>query len=149
MSVRDELYAFGIIDKSGLVDFDNEVALSRALSLWQGQKVEIRIKKYKRTRSLAQNSFWWAVIVEMVWKEMFGSEGSKYDVHCFLKDKFLKEPRYIWEGGKIKEIAITKSTTMLTKEEFKNLVDSTVLWLTEQGITLPDWGEDRYVQFRE
>jgi hypothetical protein len=79
-------------------------------------------------RSLSQNKYYWSVVCsavkcglqDMGWDTIITDE----DAHEFLKDKFLKVTHVNEETGEA--ITITRSTTILSKTEFKEYVERCV-----------------------
>jgi hypothetical protein len=120
---------------SGVLDMDNP-ALKRRLLSWLGALsgfYDVRVLPKRPVRSLKQNSFWHAAIVEpfaQFLREQEFSLSSHDDAHALLKEKFLRVPVTDPNGEVVGYV--TRSTTGLTVEEFSQLCDVASEWLEQQ-----------------
>ncbi len=102
------------------------------------------IAKYKKRRSLPQNSFYHGIVVNCVKDGLIGagfnpSELSNEIVHEMLKAKFLKQDIANDDG---QFITIVKSTAELTTTEFMDYISEIQQWGAEfLSIIIPDPGE--------
>lgn len=99
--------------------------------------VEIIIKEVDR--SVQQNSYYWSVVVDMVYKKMRedGNNVKPLEVHEFLKRMFNELSVNI-DFGKVEEVSNT--TTKIPKNEFINeYIERVKAWASESlGIYIPD-----------
>ncbi len=99
--------------------------------------LEIIIERKHATRSLAQNAFYWSVVVASL------SEHTGYtpdEIHEILKAKFLPKTRAITDrnGEIVGEFVIGGSTTALNKIEFGEYIEQVRVWAAELGVYIPD-----------
>jgi hypothetical protein len=95
---------------------------------------EVYIKPRKRTRSLNQNSYYWAAVVQPFtdWlRENYGdSKIDKEQAHEMLKVKVLGlEQKEI--PGKSESVTIIPRSKTLTVEEFSEYIEKCAAWLAE------------------
>ena len=115
--------------QSGKVVFDHPEKYLVHLAGLEGKRVEVSIKKYRKDRSLSQNNFYWAVVVEILGQH-FGYEPD--ECHEALKFQFLK----VHGDGPLPTV---RSTTTLNTEEFNDYVERIRRWaITEYGVYIPD-----------
>ena len=106
------------------------------LGLGDGE-VTVTIAKRRATRSLAQNAFYWSVVL----KALADHTGYTVDeMHELCKQRFnaatlvLTDP----DGVVVDEIRVAQSTTGLTGLEFSEFLDQVRVWAeTELGVLLP------------
>jgi len=107
-------------------------------------------KKYRKSRSNRQNSYYWACVVPYVIDGLVGAGFEKSllsveNVHELLKNKFLKED-YGIDGGEF--ITLTKSTTDLSTTEFMDYIAEIQKWGAEfLQIMIPDPGEQSEIEY--
>ncbi len=121
---------FGKI-KNLKIDFLDEERFVEDLVKLEGKDVTFTILENKDYRTNTQNKLWWKYM------QIMGSElgYSKEEFHDICKLKFLKRERF--EDGK--KVEYLKSTTQLTKKEFKKLVDDVIIWAAQTfSINLPN-----------
>ena len=121
---------FGKI-KNLKIDFLDEERFVEDLLKFEGKNIVILISENKDYRTNSQNKLWWKYM------EIMGGElgYTKNEFHDIAKLKFLQRER-IEDGRKIKYL---KSTTSLTKKEFKELVDAVIIWAASTfSINLPN-----------
>jgi hypothetical protein len=134
------------------VDEKGNIKLSRFdlenLKRFAGLTISLLVKKYSKKRSLAQNSYYWAVLVPMI-KDASGYE-TKDATHAALKAQFLKEKRFLVnDDGLVIEIDVPRSTTTLTVAEFVEFVNSVEMLAVDFfGLRLP-YAEDKYTLYKE
>jgi len=121
---------FGKI-KNLKIDFLDEERFVEDLVKLEGKDITFTILENKDYRTNTQNKLWWKYM------QIMGSElgYSKEEFHDICKLKFLKRERF--EDGK--KVEYLKSTTQLTKKEFKKLVDDVIIWAAQTfSINLPN-----------
>ena len=113
------------------IDFLDEEKLLEDLLKFDGKDIIFSISENKDYRTNSQNKLWWKYM------EIMGLElgYTKNEMHDLAKLKFLQRERI--EGGlKIKYL---KSTTALTKKEFRDLIESVIIWAASTfSINLPN-----------
>ncbi len=113
-------------------DFPERFA--RYLMTLEGKRVNILVTKFKKKRSLPQNSYYWSVIIDILSRE-FGYESE--EIHLMLREKFLR----IYDD-KHPDFVIARSTTKLTTVEFVEYIEKIQRWAAqEHQIYLPDPNE--------
>jgi hypothetical protein len=93
---------------------------------------EVRLKPRKLTRSLNQNSYWWAAIVTPFrdWLcDVYGEQVSLEQAHEMLKAKVLGVKERVLPTGEVLEL-IPASRTLKT-DEFAFLIEGAARWLAE------------------
>lgn len=101
-------------------------------------ELTVTIEKRHATRSLAQNAFYWSVVVRRIADHTGYTDD---EVHEILKAKFLPKRLTIADGnGEIKgEFVIGGTTTRFNKVEFGEYVESIRQWAAEElDIDIPD-----------
>ena len=118
----------------GKVKYDLPSNYERYLITLEGQRVATETKKFKKKRSLPQNSYYWSVIIDILSRE-FGYESE--EIHLMLREKFLR----IYDD-KHPDFVIARSTTKLTTVEFVEYIEKIQRWAAqEHQIYLPDPNE--------
>jgi len=121
----------GIV-QNGKIKFDNVSSYLVYLSGLEGKRIEFTIQKERHARSLNQNSFYWAVVVEILGQH-FGYEPE--EMHEALKFKFLKKH----EGS---DLVTVGSTAKLSTVEFGEYLDKIIRWAaTEYQVVIPSSDE--------
>lgn len=115
----------------------NKGALKRYQDELTDGSYSVEIKK-ANFRSLPQNSYYWGVVVELVYESLksagFDAVRSKDDAHEILKALFLKV-KDEKNGIVIERI---KSTTELNKQEFGEYIDAITVWAFDYlNVTIP------------
>lgn len=124
--------------------FDAEVE-----NLIEGKEYTLTLKRKYKQRSNKQNSYWWAVVVPIVFhglrEQGFSEVKTKEDAHEILKGQFLKT-RIVNEQGQF--IETFKSTTELSTSEFMDLLVEVQQWASEfLGVDIPDPNEHLEIEF--
>lgn len=101
------------------------------------------LEKWHPKRTLAQNAFWWAVVVPrltMCLQEGYGDNSWDDDsAHLWAKMLWLPvQERKLPDGTTIK---LPVSTTKLDLAEFATLIDNATAWLGALGVSVPDSSE--------
>lgn len=119
----------GLVEK-GKLSIRNREKFDLWVNSLEGE-VDIIVKKRKRKRSMAENNYYWGVVLEVIREEM---GLSPEEVHDFLKAKFLK--REVQVKGKMFEII--RSTTDLSTVEMEEYLENVRRWAsTELGCYIP------------
>jgi hypothetical protein len=108
----------------------NRVRLEKLLRTKRDCELVLVIEKRHATRSLAQNSWYWAGVIGTI------SDYTGYtpeEVHEFCKAKFL--PRKVTladkHGEVVEEITIGRTTTKLNKVEMGEYIEAIRAWAAE------------------
>ena len=113
------------------IDFLDEERFVDDLMKLDGKDIVFTLSENKDYRTNSQNKLWWRYM------EILGLElgYTKNEMHDIAKLKFLERER-IEDGLKIKYL---KSTTALTKKEFRDLIESVIIWAASTfSINLPN-----------
>jgi len=132
------IYKHKAFVKNGKITFQNREQFDKDLSSNEGKTVFITVREQKNRRSLNLNSYYWAVVVNLV------SQDTGYDkeeAHEVLKSMFLRT-RYqikgIWVDG-------MKSTTKLSNQEMTEYIEEVKRFATSSlGLYIPDPNEVEY-----
>lgn len=106
---------FGKIDGGRVMLYNNDLYKERVANL-EGQEIAISIGKRKKTRSIKENSYYWAVIISILSQEMGLTADETHDL---LKSMFLKHGVEI----KGKRYELIRSTASLSTEEFEKYAE--------------------------
>jgi hypothetical protein len=121
---------YGNIEKGKLILEAPHAYLVYLASL-EGKRIELILKKRKSQRSLAQNSYYWGVVIEIL-SNHTGYESE--EMHEALKVKFLSEGTDE-KTGLIK----VKSTAKMNTDEFIKYTDKIIRWAAQDlGVFIPD-----------
>lgn len=133
-----------VVEEGGLLRFLLPRALSEALKPHASKKFLVYLEEWTAKRSLAQNSFYWAVIVKSI------ADDQKLDrqsVHEALKTKFLCEPYFLVNnqtGEIVTQVGVPRSSATLSKTEFMEYVNYCEAECADLGIRLPLFEGDKY-----
>ena len=116
--------------ENGKLKLDDIVGFKKYLLGLEDKKVQVIVRKFKTSRSLKQNSYYWGVIVPII-ADWVG-EGDRESIHEALKEKFLKVRTS-------KGLKIVQSTTKLTTTEFEIYLEKVKRWASmECNLVIPD-----------
>tara|TARA_R110002012_G_scaffold59425_1_gene155396 strand:+ start:1597 stop:1977 length:381 start_codon:yes stop_codon:yes gene_type:complete len=122
---------FGKIQKGKIV-FDNKAEFIDSVGRMEdGVRVVVEIREAENVRTNQQNKLWWS------WMSIIGDElgYGKQEIHDICKYRFLLREEII--DGEIHQSL--KSTTTLTKKEFKKLTQDVYYWANDTfNINLPN-----------
>ena len=124
--------------------FDNEVS-----QLKEGKEYELILRVKKKMRSNPQNSYYWGVVVPIVFSALrdlgFNEIKSKEDAHEIIKLRFLKVTINNESGEYIETF---KSTSELSTSEFMDFITEIQQWSSEfLNVYIPDPNEDLELAF--
>lgn len=120
--------------KEGRVVFDQPQRWTGIVGRFEGQRIEVSLRRERVTRSHAQNRYWWSVVVP-IFSEYTGYE--KDEAHDVLKMLFLREEKALPTG---EVVDVPGSTARLSTAEFSDLVERVARWMAEHGVYLPPPG---------
>ena len=114
--------------KDGKLKLDAPQNYLVELSRFEGQRIELTIRKERHVRSLSQNKYYWGVIIEIL-SANFGYE--REEMHEALKFKFLKK-----HGDT--DLVTVGSTAKLSTAGFTEYIDEIIRWAsTEYQVVIP------------
>lgn len=123
-----EITAFAIV-KNQTLHYQSYGKLQTSLAVFEGQSVELTIRKKKKYRSSPQNRFYHGVVVPSV-KYAMEAKGfflqSNEAVHELLKFKFLKGEILNVASGEL--IPTIGSTTRLSTIDFEDYLTQIRAW---------------------
>lgn len=120
----------GRVEKGKLL-LDDQNRFLAHISKFEGQSIELSLKKRRETRSDSSNRYYWGVIIEILSNHL-GYD--KNEMHEALKLKFLSEPG---ENG----LTRIHSTARLKTDEFIQYTNNVVIWAARDlQIYIPDPG---------
>lgn len=117
---------FATVENGKLLFSQKELLQTHILS-FEGQDVDVIIRKHKKVRTQRQNRYYWIAVVGIPAKHFWYLPEEMHD--CF-KMMFLRKH----EEGKPETV---KSTTGLTTVEFNEYVEKCCQWCAENGIVIP------------
>jgi hypothetical protein len=131
--------------KRGKLTVRHRQRLVAALARWKDCDVIVTVEKAHATRSLEQNSLYWAGYVEPV-AEYTGN--SAMWVHGFFKKRFLPKQQFDIVDPRTGEVLDTDdldqpTTTVLNKVEFSEYLNAIEEWTLDTFHGLVTVGSDR------
>ena len=124
--------------KNGQLFFENRERFDKYLGGLTG-KVKVVVRKWRKNRSLNQNSYYWGVVIKILAEELGYTDEQ---CHNALKWEFLRV-----EGKRIPTI---KSTALLTTLEFMDFIDKIQIWAAQElNINIPSPNEIDISQLTE
>jgi hypothetical protein len=114
---------------------ENERNLRRGyLRQLAGQAVDVIVRRHRKRRSDAQNRYHWGIAVPLIAQELGYDKHEHEDVHYALVSKCFGTHL----DAKLKQEIPNKRSSMLSTEEFSQLMEWEVRWAaTELGIVVP------------
>lgn len=139
-----------IITKESNGDIKGGKAVRNYLNELQEGRYTVNVEKYKKKRSLPQNSYYYGVIIPSVLDGLVDMGFNKHDlsnevVHEMLKEKFLKHDLGN-ENGEF--VTIVRSTKTLSTSEFMDYIAEIQQWSSSfLGIYIPEPNEQSELNF--
>ena len=116
------------IEKNKLV-LEAPIRFTNHLRQFEGQKVEIEVRKLRSQRSNLQNNYMWGVCYQLI------SEHTGYEleeVHEIMKFKFLRQKN-------TKGMEYVKSTAKLNTSEMETYLEKIKRWAAQDlSVVIPD-----------
>jgi hypothetical protein len=111
---------------------DEEKLRMHLASFVDEQEIEVIVRKARSKRTIKQNSYYWAAVLEIISKE---TGNSVNDLHDFFKAKFLQKQTNIFG----KTYTVVRSTTDLNTKEFTEYIRQIKVFAAgELDIFVPD-----------
>lgn len=102
----------------------NKKAIREALAHFEGKEITVTVERKKKTRSDAQNKYYWSTVVTF-WRQLIQEEHGEYltqsEVHEFLKVNFNPVELANENTGEI--LRIGKSTTQNSTIEMEEFME--------------------------
>lgn len=117
------------VEKGKLV-FEAPIRFTNHLRQFEGQKVEIEVKKLRSQRSSNQNSYYWAIIIELLYQHLKETGHTREEIHEICKFKFLR--KYSEDG-----LEFVRSTTSLNTSEMETYLEDIRRWASLLELYLP------------
>lgn len=125
MSDRSGTFYGRITDNKIVLEFRD--AFRHRIEFLNNEKIELKLNKFRDSRTLSQNSYYWACVLEGV-MEFTGY--TKEEAHEVCKLRYLTD----WETNP--NFPRVKSTTELDTREFAEYLDKIILLCGENGVTV-------------
>jgi len=146
----------GPCDETGKIQLP-KYARKEIAAAFTGMNVEVQVKRKRKTRSTAQNDYYWGVIVPRVLYALNDINGTTMQssnkehselIHAFLKAKFL--PPVVMSDATGQAMELPPSTKRLTTVEMMNYIDDVRAWALEfLDIDIPEPGAQGQFEFGE
>lgn len=131
------IYWTGFCDDSGNFSLDKRGQFREWVKKFAGFEVVVSVEKKKVSRSLEQNAYWWAVPVQILAEELGYTPSQMH--YALLGECFGYR-----EGPAGHAIPNVPSSSDLTVDEFKKLIDWVLVWApSELHIDVPPPNEAR------
>lgn len=129
----------------GVISLQRRKAIADAIKQFDGENIQIVIKKVGKRRSDLQNKYYWSVVIPAV-KAMFEDSGttmSPEDVHCFLKEHVGGMVKIILTPDN-KRISIVETSTKLTTKDWELFMEKIRAWCAQFDVSIPLPNEQEY-----
>ncbi len=141
------IYA-GEINQDGKLTIINTQAFKRELLTMANKKVDVSVQTRRKTRSVAQNSFYFGVVVQIVREGLIdiGYLVGLEETHELLKSKFAEKELINEKTGEI--LKTTTSTASMSTVDFMLFIQHIQQWSVEYlGVEIPDPNEQLGITF--
>lgn len=128
-------WLYGRVDEEGRLTLDDPAAFARARATLRGQDVQVLIEPKHKPRSLAENNYYWGVIIPMV-SGLLGRP--EKETHIDLRAEFLSE------YDKLHNIYHIKSTSVMSTSDFEKYMSNIRMWASDNGLFIPLPNESNY-----
>jgi hypothetical protein len=133
MSTRGVI-ALATTTEDGL-KLDDKSGFKRSVRRLPKGRVRVSVEPIGDKRSLDQNAYWWAVPVKLIAEHCGYTDAQMH--YALLGECFGFTP-----GPTGHPVPVKPSSSELTLEEFKHLIDWVLIWApTELGVLIPGPGE--------
>jgi hypothetical protein len=144
-------FKFDISEEGKVAKVHQKTYFDDFLKQFAGKSVKVTVEKWKKQRSLNQNSYYWGCVLPCVIDGMVDvgyprSELSAVLVHDFLKAKFVKKEVINEQTGEV--ISMIGSTSALSTTDMMTYIDDIKIWASEfLGIYIPEPMEQSELKF--
>ncbi len=118
--------------RQGRISLYRKEAFAERVRQLEGRRIELVLRKRKDQRSIAQNAYYWGVVLP-VFCEFAGY--TPEEAHEALKAKFLAKP------DADPRLPTVRSTATLSTGEFNEYLERVALLAAEYGLYIPAPGE--------
>ena len=116
--------------ENGKLILDDREGFGKYLFTLEDKKIQVIVRKYKTSRSLKQNAYYFGVIIPII--ADWAGEDDREAIHEALKEKFLKV-------RDSKGLKIVQSSAKLTTTEFEIYLGKVKRWAAlECELIIPD-----------
>lgn len=126
---------FGAVVQKGIVTFDDPLRWRAVVARHEGRHIAITLQRQRPVRSLAQNRYYWSVVVP-IFGEWTGEE--KDEAHETLKTLHLMVEKVLPTGELVRKAG---SSRTLNTVEFSAYVERVCIWLALHGVYVPPPGQ--------
>ena len=106
------------------------------------QRVVVSIKKYRKSRSKAQNRYYWGVVVKTIMaysKDILGETYNKEEVHLYIINSIIgRKPEVKVVMGEHILLFKDVETSKMTTEEYAEFILKIQKHFAEKDIDIPD-----------
>jgi hypothetical protein len=127
-------YFSGVVER-GELKLDDPARWRGLIARFEGKRVSLAVTRHRVTRSVAQNKWYWAIVVP-IFGEWSGYE--KDEAHEVLKALFLRTRKVLPTG---EEVEVPGSTAALDTAEFSSYCERVSRFLSGHGVYVPAAGE--------
>lgn len=152
--MANELIYTANVTEDGQLKIVNRKGFDQDMKTFAGQRLILRVKKYRKSRSTKQNSYYWGAVISYVEDGLVNMGFDRHllsseNIHHMLRDKFLKEDIGVSEGNHAGEfVTMVRSTTDLSTTEFMDYIADIQKWAAEfLNIVIPSPGEQSDLEF--
>ena len=118
--------------EDGRLRFEDPGTAAHYIRSLEGKAVLVAVRVFRGIRSIQQNNYWWAVPVELMAEYMGEDRTSTH--YALLGECF----GYHWNGRLKREVPNKGSSSVLTTEEFSELIEWCPPWaLHNFGVRIP------------
>ena len=135
--------------EKGKLTFLDEHKVKSFISSMEGKNVVINIKKHKKSRSDAQNRWYWGVALKKITQDLYNIQGelfTKEEIHAYHKS-VITSSKFSTLNVLGTEIMVfndisTKSMNTIQFNDFKQSIQAH--WASK-GIDIPDPNEENFM----
>lgn len=131
--MANELIYTANVNEAGELKIINRKGFDQDMQAFAGQRLILRIKKYRRSRSNKQNRFYFGNFMQSqidCFKERWGYSYNKDQVHDWNKNNFWAEDHVDEDTGEV--IKLPTSSTDYSTVEWEEKLDVIRTWFQEK-----------------
>tara|TARA_R110000751_G_scaffold26901_3_gene71521 strand:+ start:6635 stop:7078 length:444 start_codon:yes stop_codon:yes gene_type:complete len=135
--------------EKGKLSFLNEQKVKSFISSLEGKDVVVDIKKHKKSRSIAQNRWYWGIALKKITQDLYNIQGqlfTKEEIHAYHK-AIIKSTKFTSLNVLGDEIMIFEdiSTKAMNTIQFNDWKQSIQNHWALKGIDIPDPNEENFI----